>query len=57
MNFLNVMYDANRNKEKVQKIANVIIAYGFYQREIKKNGLKDGAFDFVFEPPNIKTKI
>ena len=51
------MYDANRNKEKVQKTANVIIAYGFYQREIKKNGLKDGAFDFVFEPPNIKTKI
>ena len=30
------MYDANRNKEKAQKIANVIIAYGYYQREIKK---------------------
>ena len=31
------MYDAKMNKEKVQKIANVIIAYGYYQREIKKN--------------------
>ena len=36
MVFLNVMYDANRNKEKPQKIANVIIAYGYYQREKKK---------------------
>ena len=27
------MYDANMNKEKGQKIANVIIAYGYYQRE------------------------
>ena len=47
------MYDANRNKEKPQKIANVIIAYGYYQREIKKNGV----FDFAFETPNSKTKI
>ena len=30
------MYDANMNKEKVQKTANVIIAYGYYQRETKK---------------------
>ena len=30
------MYDANMNKEKVQKIVNAIIAYGYYQREIKK---------------------
>ena len=30
------MYDANINKEKVQKIANVLIAYGYYQGEIKK---------------------
>ena len=36
MIFLNVTYDTNRNKEKTQKIANVIIAYGYYQREIKK---------------------
>ena len=36
MSFLNVMYDANRYKMKVQKIANVIVAYGYYQREIKK---------------------
>ena len=32
------MYDANMNKEKVQKIASVVIAFGYYQREIKKNG-------------------
>ena len=32
------MYDANMNKEKVQKIANVIIAFRYYQREVKKNG-------------------
>ena len=32
------MYDANMNKENVQQIANVIIAYGYYQRERKKNG-------------------
>ena len=36
MIFLNDMYDANMNKEKVQKIANVIIANSYYQREIKK---------------------
>ena len=36
MIFLNVIHDANVSKEKVQKIANVIIAYGCYQREIKK---------------------
>ena len=36
MIFLNVTYDTNRNKEKAQKIANVIIAYGYYQREMKK---------------------
>ena len=30
------MYDANMNKEKAQKIANVIIVYGYCQREIKK---------------------
>ena len=34
MILLNVMYDANMNKEKVQKIVNAIIAYGYYQREI-----------------------
>ena len=36
MIFLNVVYVANMNKEKVQKIANVIIVYGYYQRERKK---------------------
>ena len=36
MIFLNATYDTNRNKEKAQKIAKVIIAYGYYQREIKK---------------------
>ena len=36
MIFLKDMYDANMNKEKVQKIANVIIANSYYQREIKK---------------------
>ena len=35
MIFLNVMYDANRNEEKVQKIANVIIAFVYYRKEIK----------------------
>ena len=35
MIFLNVMYDPNRNKEKVQKIANVIVAFVYYQKEIK----------------------
>ena len=34
---LNVMHDASMNKEIVQKIANVIIAFGYYHREIKKN--------------------
>ena len=32
------MYDANMNKEKAKQTANVIIAYGYYQREIKRNG-------------------
>ena len=36
MIFLNAMYDVNINKEKVQKIANVTVAYGYYQIEIKK---------------------
>ena len=40
MIFLDVMYDVNINKEKVQKIVNVIIAYGYYQREIKKKKKK-----------------
>ena len=42
------MYDANRNKEKVQKIANVIIAYGYYQREIKQKMNKKLAFLILF---------
>ena len=36
MIFLNVMFDANKNKEKVQKITNVINVYGYYQREIEQ---------------------
>ena len=48
MFFLNVMYDANRNKEKVQKTANVIIAYGYYQREIKQKINKKLAFLILF---------
>ena len=30
------MSDANENKEKVQKITNVINVYGYYQREIEQ---------------------
>ena len=46
------MYDAKMNKEKVQKIANVIIAYGYYQREIKK---MDKKLAFLILFPNHQT--
>ena len=41
------MYDANINKEKVQKIANVLIAYGYYQGEIKKKKKMDKKLAFL----------
>ena len=44
MIFLNVVYVANMNKEKVQKIANLIIVYGYYQREIKEKWIKSWRF-------------
>ena len=47
MILLNVMYDANMNKEKVQKIVNAIIAYGYYQREIKKKKKMDKKLAFL----------
>ena len=40
------MYDANRNTENVQKIANVIVAYGYYQRDKKMD--KKLAFLILF---------
>ena len=43
MIFLNVMYDVNMNKEKVQ---NLIIAYGYYQRD--KKCIKSWRFLILF---------
>ena len=53
------MYDANMSKEKAQKITNVIIAYSYCHREIKKTKMdkKLAFFDFISEPPNSKMNI